>query len=137
MKKTVMRKYARLIARVGANVQKGQVVQLTASVDQSEFVAILVDECYKAGASRVDMEWSCQAIDKLNYRHRTLKSLSTVPAWKEAKLKLMTEELPARIVLLSDDPDGLKGVNQEKVQKARIATYPILKPYRDAIESKH
>ena len=47
MKKTVMRKYARLIARVGANVQKGQVVQLTASVDQSEFVAILVDECYK------------------------------------------------------------------------------------------
>lgn len=137
MKKTLMRKYARLIARMGANVQKGQPVLLSAAVDQSEFVAILVDECYKAGASRVDMEWSCQALTRLDYRHRTLKSLSTVPAWKEAKLKQMTEELPCRIVLLSEDPDGLKGVNQEKMQKARIATYPILKPYRDAIESRH
>ena len=37
MKKTVMKKYASLIARVGANVQKGQVVQVNAAVDQAEF----------------------------------------------------------------------------------------------------
>lgn len=137
MKKTVMRKYARLIARTGANIQKGQTVRLYASVDQYDFVAIMVDECYKAGASRVDMEWDCQPITKLHYRHQSLKSLSEVKKWQEEKLKLMTEELPCRIVLISDDPDGLKGINQAKMQKAQQAKYPIIKPYRDAIESCH
>ncbi len=132
-----MRKYARLIARTGANIQKGQPVKLYASVDQYEFVTILVDECYKAGASKVSLEWDYQPITKLDYRHRTLKSLSKVEKWEEEKLKLMTEELPCRIYIISDDPDGLKGVNQTKMQKARIARYPIIKPYRDAIENRH
>ena len=137
MKKSIQRKYARLIARMGANIQKGQPVKLYASVDQYEFVTILVDECYKAGASKVMMEWDYQPITKLDYRHRTLKSLSKVEKWEEEKLKLMTEELPCRIYIISEDPDGLKGVNQEKMQKARIARYPIIKPYRDAIENRH
>jgi len=137
LKKTIQRKYARLIARTGANIQKGQPVKLYASVDQYEFVTILVDECYKAGASKVMMEWDYQPITKLDYRHRTLKSLSKVEKWEEEKLKLMTEELPCRIYIISEDPDGLKGVNQEKMQKARIARYPIIKPYRDAIENRH
>lgn len=137
MKKTLMRKYARLIARVGANIQKGQPVKLYASVEQHEFITILVDECYKAGASKVMMEWEHQPLIKLDYRHRTLKSLSKVEKWEEEKLQLMVDELPCRIYILSDDPDGLKGVNQEKMQKARIARYPIIKPYRDAIENRH
>jgi len=137
MKKTTLRKYAKLIVRVGANVQKGQPVLLYVSVDQHEFAAMVAEECYRAGASRVDMEWSCQPITKLAYRHQSLRTLSKVPTWKEEKLKLMAAEYPCRIHIISDDPDGLRGVNMEKVQKANVATYPIIKPYRDAIESKH
>lgn len=137
MKKTILRKYARLIARVGANIQKNQPVRLTANVEVYDFVTILVDECYKAGASRVDIEWEYQPIEKLHFRHQRLKTLSTVQKWQEEKLKLMTEELPCRIFIISDDPDGLRGVNQEKMQKAKIAKYPIIKPYRDAIENRH
>ena len=55
MKKSTMRKYAKLIVRVGANVQKGQPVLLYVSVDQSEFAAMVAEECYRAGASRVQM----------------------------------------------------------------------------------
>ena len=38
MKQTVLRKYARLIARTGANVQKGQEVFITAGLDQPDGV---------------------------------------------------------------------------------------------------
>ncbi len=137
MKKNTLRKYARLIVRVGANVQKGQPVLLYVSVDQHEFAALLAEECYRAGASRVDMEWSYQPITKLAYRHQSLRTLSKVPAWKEEKLKLMAAEYPCRIHIVSEDPDGLKGMNMDKMQKATVATYPVIKPYRDAIESKH
>jgi len=136
MTKTVMKKYASLIARVGANVQKGQVVQVNAAVDQAEFAALVAEECYKAGASRVDMEWRYQPITKMTYKYRTLKSLSTVPVWREEKLKQMVEEIPCRIYIESEDPDGLRGINREKMQKSRMATYPITKKYSDALENK-
>lgn len=137
MKKTTIRKYARLIARVGANIKKGQPVILFAEADQYEFVTILVDECYKAGASKVTIEWSYDPITKLTYRHCSLKTLSTVEEWKKAKLQNMVDTLPCRIYIESSDPDGLNGINIEKMQKASIATYPIIKPYRDAIDGKH
>ena len=52
MKKSVLRAYARLIARTGVNIQKGQEVFIAADLDQPEFVAMLVDECYKCKAKR-------------------------------------------------------------------------------------
>ena len=47
MRKSVLRAYARLIARSGVNIQKGQEVFIAADLDQPEFVAMMVDECYK------------------------------------------------------------------------------------------
>lgn len=52
MKKTILRKYAKLIARVGVKIRKGQDVVIQAELDQPEFVEMLTDECYKAGAAR-------------------------------------------------------------------------------------
>lgn len=43
MKKTVLRAYARLIAEVGARVQKGQDVVIEAELDQPEFVTMVAD----------------------------------------------------------------------------------------------
>lgn len=130
-------KYAELIARVGANVQPGQTVRLFSSVETHEFAAMVAEACYRAGASRVDFDWSYMTATKLAYQYRSLESLSAVLKWEEEKLRLMTEELPCRIFISSDDPNGLNGVDQEKMQKATVARYPIVKPYRDAIENRH
>ncbi len=137
MKKSTIKKYAKLIARVGANVQKGQSVVVTCAVENAEFCALVVDECYKAGAKYVTVNWTYDPLTKLAYRHESLKTLSTVLKWQEEKMKWQAEELPCRIVIVSDDPDGLKGINQEKMQKAAQKRYPIMKPYRDAMESRH
>ena len=50
MQKSKLRAYARLIAVKGVNIQKNQPVVIHAELDQPEFIEILVDECYKAGA---------------------------------------------------------------------------------------
>ena len=136
MKKTIQREYAKLIAKSGVAVKKNDVVIIQADLDQPDFIAMLVDECYKAGASRVDLEWGFQAITKLHYRHRSLKSLSEVPLWQEEKLKLMVDEVPCRIYIDSEDPDGLKGVNRDKMQKSQMARYKVTKKYSDALENK-
>lgn len=137
MKKTVMQKYARLIARKGINVKKGQEVIVSASLDQPEFVKMVVEECYRAGASKVTVEWSYQPITKLHYRYRSLKTLSTFEKWEIEKLEHKCETLPATIYIESDDPDGLKGIDQSKVSKASQAKYPIIKPYHDKMDNKY
>ena len=136
MKKTVLREYAKLIVRRGVNVQKGQEVVIYAGLDQPEFVAMVVEEAYKAKAKKVSVEWSYQPLEKLHYRYRSLKTLGTVEEWQKAKQEYFCEHLPCRIYLESDDPDGLKGINQEKMAKARQMQYPILKPYSDRRENK-
>lgn len=137
MKKTVMQKYARLIARKGINVKKGQEIIVSASLDQPEFVKMVVEECYRAGASKVTVEWSYQPITKLHYRYRSLKTLSTFEKWEIEKLEHKCETLPATIYIESDDPDGLKGIDQTKVSKASQAKYPIIKPYHDKMDNKY
>ena len=64
MTKALMKKYARLIARVGANVQKGQGVMLYAETAQAPFAALVAEACYKAGAKWVEVNWSLPAADQ-------------------------------------------------------------------------
>ena len=137
MKQTVLRKYARLIARVGANIQKGQEVLVFCGLDQPKFVELLVDECYKAGAGKVRVEFRYQPLHKLNVRHQTVTSLAKVEEWEKARLQHYVDTLPVRIFLDSDDPDGLKGINQGKMAKANRKRWPILKPYSDEMKNKY
>ncbi len=136
MKKTVLREYARLIVRCGINVQKGQEVMVYAGLDQPEFVKMVVEEAYKAKAKKVIVEWSYEPLTKLHVRYQSLKTMGTVPQWQKARQQHFCDELPARIHLVSEDPDGLKGVNVAKMAKARRMTYPILRPYIDERDGK-
>ena len=136
MKKSVLKQYARLIARTGANVQKGQSVLIVAGLDQPEFIELLAAECYRAGASEVEVEWRHQPLTRLAVRYKSAKKLGEVKAWEEEKQKWQAENLPARIVVLSEDPDGLTGINQAKYAKGMQARYQKLRPYIDARENR-
>ncbi len=136
MKKTVLREYARLIVRCGVNVQKGQEVMIYAGLDQPEFVKLVVEEAYKAKASKVIVEWSYDALAKLHVRYQSVKTMGTVPEWQKARQQHYCDVLPARIHLVSEDPEGLKGINMAKMAKARQMSYPILRPYIDEREGK-
>ena len=136
MKKTVLREYAKLIVRCGINVQKGQDVIVYADLDQPEFVKMVVEEAYKAKARSVKVEWNYQPLQKIHVRYQSVKTMSEVPEWIKARFEHYCNVIPARIHLISEDPDGLKGINMAKVSKARQISYPIIKPYRDRLENK-
>ena len=136
MRKAQLKKYAKLIAKVGLNVKKGQSVFIAAGLDQPEFVTMVVEECYKAGASEVFVEWSHQPVEKLSSNYRTLESLSEMKSWALAKWEYKAEKYACRLFIESEDPDGMSGVDQEKMSKARRALYPLIKPLREKMENK-
>ncbi len=137
MKQTVLRRYARLIARSGVNIQKGQDVIIACDLDQPKFVELLVDECYKAGARKVRVEFSYQPLQKLHIRHQSVTILSRVEEWEKARYQHYVDTLPCEIYLDSEDPDGLRGINQEKQAKSNQKRYPVIKPYLDSMENKY
>ncbi len=137
MKKSTLKKYAHLIAKVGGNVQKGQNVELLVDVGQEDLANYVVEECYKLGAKVVNVRWTSDKIDKTTYKKESLKSLSHFYDYEIAKQQYLVDENPVMIYIESSDPDALKGVNQGKVAKVKQARYPIIKPFRDKRENKY
>ncbi len=137
MKKTTLKNYARLLAECGVAVKRGDVVIVQADLDQPEFVAMCVDACYRRGAARVIVEWSYQPLARLHNRFQSLKTMSAVEEFERAKLQYCVDKNPAMLYIVSEDPDGLRGINQKKRAKAMQARYGIIKPYRDAMDNKY
>ena len=137
MRKSQLRRYAKLLAKVGLNIKKGQTVFISAGLDMPEFVTMTVEECYKAGASEVFVEWSHQPIEKLSANYRSLESLSTMKPWVKAKWEYKADNYSCRLFIESQDPDGMNGVDQEKMSQARRAIFPQVKPFRLKMENRH
>ena len=137
MKKTYLKEYARLLVKCGIAVKKGDIVIVNAGLDQPEFVKMVVEECYRAKAARVHVEWSYLPLTKVNVNNMSAKLLGKVEAFEEEKLKYRLEKNVAMLHIVSDDPDGLKGINQKKYAASMAEKMKVIKPYRDAMDNKY
>lgn len=137
MNKLQMRRYAKLLAKTGINVKKGQWVIVQAELDQPEFVEMVVEELYRAGAGKVTVEFAHQPLTQLHYKFQKEETLSKLDKWEIEKLECKKQELPAMLYLESEDPDGLKGMDQNKFTNVRTNRMKVIKPYRDAMENRY
>ena len=137
MEEARLQNYAALIARKGVNVQPGQEVVIQAELDQPHFVELLVEACYRAGARKVVVNWNLETLDRLHVQYCDTRTLGQVEAWEQARLQHYVDTLPARIYLLSEDPDGLRGIDTAKYARATQARRAAMKPYRDQMENRY
>jgi aminopeptidase len=131
-----MRQYAKLLVHSGANIQNAQEVEIKAELDQPEFIRILVEECYKAGASRVIVTWQDQMIRILDNDFQSEEILSKYEKWQEEFLKYKADNLVVEIYILSEDPGGMLCKDQTKMVRAYNARRKIEKPYRIQTDGK-
>ena len=137
MKKSILQQYAKLIATVGGNVQPGQTVILRTQLDQPDFVTLLVEECYKAGARKVTVEWDHQPLTALHMQYGDEELFSRLETWEKEKLSHQVETLPVVIYLLSEDPNGLNHIDLAKYSRVMQARKKIIKPFRDQMDNKY
>ena len=137
MKKSTLRKYAKLIAKCGVNVRRGQDVIIQAELDQPEFVKMLVDECYKLGARKVSVDFSYQPLTESHFKYCKEETLSTLDKWQIEKWEYQADVLPCKIYLMSEDPDGLAGIDQKKYATCMSSRSKIIKPIRARMENKY
>ncbi len=137
MRKNLIKEYAKLLVRTGLVVHKGQTVIVQANVDQEDFVALVCDECYKAGAKKVIVRWSSQKVGRVSYKREKLENLANPLPFEIEEAKWKAEELPALLWIDSDDPDGNKGIDANKMAAVRAGRYKVIGKYKEAMENHY
>ena len=135
MKKTILKKYAELLVRSGIALKKGQSVVIGANVDIEPFVAMVVEECYRAGAKHVIVRWNSEACDRIEIKKGKKEALAEVLPYEIARAEWECQELPCFLWLDSDDPDGMAGLDQKKMAFIRQSRMKVLYPYRQRREN--
>lgn len=137
MNKTIMKKYAEAVVKIGANIQENQYVYIYASVKQNQFVERLVEECYKAKARYVKVEWNDDIISKETIKNVKYETYLENINLNEYELKNRCELVPACIYVEDSDPDVFNGLDLSPKMKARQETYPRMKKYYDELDNKY
>lgn len=119
--------YARLAVRVGVNIQKGQTLVLNCPVDCAYFARLIADEAYNAGAREVVTRWSDDTLTRMKYLKGDDAIFDEVPEWLIKFYEEYSEEKAALLHVDASDPENLKGVPPDRIQRSGIASGNALK----------
>lgn len=124
-------RYADLTVRVGVNLQWGQTLVITASVQSVDFVRRVVRKAYEAGAYDVHIEWKDGELTRLRYNLAPMESLRDYPLWKAKGLEELAERGAAFLHIDSSNPELLKGIESKRIAEANKAAGKALKKLRN------
>jgi len=129
--KILINKLAKLAVKVGANVQKDQLVIVRATTETKEIVREVVKEAYLAGAKKVYVQWSDDYVSHSNLTYQTVDTLQDVPNWLVEQYKDFVDQGACFISISSPIPGLNQDVDPEKAQKSGIAVQKAVSFFRE------
>lgn len=127
-----LKEYARLAVVTGLAVKPGQEVMISASVEVADFVHLVMEQAYKAGASDVVVEWMDNEAAKLRYQHSYMEKISQCPEWTSLMRNTMAQRGAAFLSIRSDDPRVLADIDPKKPAAAQKASRNACGPFVEA-----
>ncbi|MDR1473021.1 MAG: aminopeptidase [Lactobacillales bacterium] len=128
-----LKKYARLIAKVGVNAQSHHIVCLNVQIDQAKLAHLIVEELYALGVAEVLLNWKDDQVDLARYLYADDKRLVTVPDSYVQRLKESVDLKISQISITSGDPNVFKSVDSERTAKRLVAFKAASSDYSAAI----
>ncbi len=130
-----IREYARLVVRMGVNVQPGQEIVINCPAEHYEFARLLIEEAYSAGAGEVIMRWNDSVESRQFYEHASEETLATVPSWRAESCNYYSRRGAGYISVTGSDPESMKGVDPKKMQLRNTAMDKALQEHYKLIMS--
>lgn len=126
-------KYADLIIKKAINVQKGQVLVISAPIESVDFTKILVKKAYVVGAKEVLVEWYDDELTRLNFHYKTAEDFLVVEQHVIDKYQTLDMKGAAYLKLSATDPQNLAGIDNVKIANASMARNQYLKAHSDRL----
>jgi aminopeptidase len=115
----LLEKYARLVVRVGVNVQPGQEVVISALPEQSDAARAIANEAYRVGASRVEITYDDPFVKRAAVEHGPEELLGTSQEHELVRARGWKETRPAMISLAGNPhPTLMDGLDPARLAKA-------------------
>ncbi|EGO8250571.1 aminopeptidase [Enterococcus faecalis] len=130
-----LKKYARLIAETGVNVQDNHTVVLQISVNQAPLARLITEEAYRLGAAEVIVQWSDETIQREFLAHAATDRIENVPQYKIDQTDDWIAKGASRISVVSSNPDALAGVDAQRVAAFQAANGKALVNLRKATQA--
>jgi aminopeptidase len=103
----LLERYARLIVEVGANVQPGQLVWISAEPRAAPLVREIAARAYERGAKFVDAAYFDPFVKRIRLERAAEETLEYVPPWTSGGLRGIAAEHGVRISITPQVPPGL------------------------------
>jgi aminopeptidase len=110
-----LKKYAELAVNVGINIQKGQKLVINAPIESAEFVRMIAEVAYKAGAKEVYPRWNDEKFQLIRYSNAPDEAFKEFPKWMVDSYEDLAKEGTAFMSIYASDPELLKDVDPSKV----------------------
>lgn len=111
-----LEKYASLAIEVGANVQQGQTLVISAPISAIDFVRMLTKKAYEKGAANVLHEWSDDVLTRTKFELAPDETFETYPKYLAKHRIDLAENDAAFLFVLSSNPDLLNGIDPKRIQ---------------------
>ena len=116
----LLERYARLVLRVGVNVQPGQEVVINALPEQADAARALAEEAYRVGASRVEIVYGDPHLQKAQVEYAPEEMLGTVPDHLLRQVEGWGDSKPALISLSGNPfPSLMDGLDPERLARSQ------------------
>ena len=124
-----LREYARLLIRIGLNIQTGQRLVISSPVECAPFARLCAQEAYDIGCCEVVMNWHDDAMARMKYRQADDAIFDTVPLWRRHFFNDHALEGAAYLAISASDPENFKGVDSGRLVRAQQASGKALKDF--------
>jgi aminopeptidase len=116
-----LERLAELAVRVGANVQPGQLVEVSASVEHVPLVRAVASAAYRAGARYVDVRYGDPHVRRALIERAPDEVLQWTPPWLLSRSRTFGDENAAVIALTGEaEPELFADLPGERVGRARM-----------------
>ena len=129
--KSVIRKYAKLIVKVGANIRKDDDVLIISSLEGAPLAQAITEFCYKSKAKRVTVSYTDDKVSRLHFLYQDTDTLTDIPSWESDMKNSYNDKHAVTIRILSENPHVFDGVDPKKIAARSRATHKALKEYYD------
>jgi aminopeptidase len=113
--------YARLVVRVGVNLQSGQALAVSAGLEHAPLARAIARQAYEAGARFVDVVYSDPHVRRAHIEYASEAMLGYSPPWLVSRLREIGERHDAFIAITGDaEPELFADLDGERVGRARM-----------------
>ncbi len=124
-----LRAYADLVIQLGLRIEKDEHLVIRASLESKDFVLMLTESAYEAGAASVRVDWRCQELSKLHLKHQSDEELAKVDAHLLAREMESINACHKYLSIVGNDPNALSDVDPSKIAITRKASGTAYKEF--------